>query len=131
MEITTVGLDIAKTVFQVHAIGGGDRVVVRRALKRAQMSQRVNVDTPTQIGGNLPLAATAGAHQPHRFVRSGSPALSLAFSAAAAGLPGRVGRVPVANTGKVGDEGCRPLMVDAGWAAGVLLVTDLNWRSRV
>ena len=35
MEVTTVGLDIAKTVFQVHAIDEGGRVVVRRALKRA------------------------------------------------------------------------------------------------
>src|SRR5215208_2952047 len=37
MEITTVGLDLAKNVFQVHAIGDTGEVVVRRALRRAQV----------------------------------------------------------------------------------------------
>jgi transposase len=37
MEITTVGLDLAKSVFQVHAIDAQGQVVVRRALKRAQL----------------------------------------------------------------------------------------------
>ena len=36
MEITTVGLDLAKNVFQVHAIGNTGEVVVRRALRRTQ-----------------------------------------------------------------------------------------------
>ena len=31
MEITTVGLDLAKNVFQVHAIGSTGEVVVRRS----------------------------------------------------------------------------------------------------
>jgi len=33
MEITTVGLDLAKRVFQVHAIGGSGEVVVRKTLR--------------------------------------------------------------------------------------------------
>jgi transposase len=37
MEITTIGLDLAKNVFQVHAVTGADEVVVRRALRRAQV----------------------------------------------------------------------------------------------
>jgi hypothetical protein len=37
MEITTVGLDLAKNVFQVHAIGSMGEVVVRRALRRTQV----------------------------------------------------------------------------------------------
>lgn len=36
MEITTVGLDLAKNIFQVHAITSTGEVVVRRALRRAQ-----------------------------------------------------------------------------------------------
>jgi transposase len=32
--ITTVGLDIAKSVFQVHGVDAVGRVVVRRQLKR-------------------------------------------------------------------------------------------------
>lgn len=34
-EIVTVGLDLAKNVFQVHAIGGDGTVLVRRKLWRA------------------------------------------------------------------------------------------------
>ena len=37
MEITTVGLDLAKNVFQVHAIGSTGGVVVRRSPRRAQV----------------------------------------------------------------------------------------------
>ena len=37
MEITTVGLDLAKNVFQVHAINGVGEVVVRKTLRRAQV----------------------------------------------------------------------------------------------
>ena len=36
-EITTVGLDLAKSVLQVHAIDADGAVVVRRQVKRAQM----------------------------------------------------------------------------------------------
>jgi len=37
MEITTIGLDLAKSVFQVHGVDATGQVVVRRALRRAQM----------------------------------------------------------------------------------------------
>ena len=32
--MTTIGLDIAKSVFQVHGVDAGGQVVVRRQLKR-------------------------------------------------------------------------------------------------
>src|SRR5258708_11482136 len=32
--ITTIGLDIAKSVFQVHGVGGAGEVAIRRQLKR-------------------------------------------------------------------------------------------------
>jgi transposase len=35
MQITIIGLDLAKSVFQVHAINGAGEVVVRRTLRRA------------------------------------------------------------------------------------------------
>jgi transposase len=37
MRITTVGLDLAKRVFQIHAVDAAGRVVVRKALRRAQV----------------------------------------------------------------------------------------------
>jgi len=32
--ITTIGLDIAKSVFQVHGVDAGGQLVIRRQLKR-------------------------------------------------------------------------------------------------
>jgi len=37
MEITTVGIDLAKSIFQVHAVDAAGHVVVRKALRRAQV----------------------------------------------------------------------------------------------
>ena len=37
MRITTIGLDIAKNVFQVHAIDSDEKVVVRKQLRRCQV----------------------------------------------------------------------------------------------
>src|ERR1700726_1308879 len=36
MQITTIGLDIAKNVFQVHGIDVAEKVVVRKQLRRGQ-----------------------------------------------------------------------------------------------
>ena len=32
--VTTIGLDIAKSVFQVHGVDAADQVLIRRQLKR-------------------------------------------------------------------------------------------------
>ena len=37
MEITTIGLDLAKSVYQVHGVDAAGNVVVRKALRRAQV----------------------------------------------------------------------------------------------
>ena len=37
MQITTIGLDLAKRVFHVHGVDATGRIVVRRSLRRAQM----------------------------------------------------------------------------------------------
>jgi transposase len=37
MEITTVGLDLAKSVFQLHAVDAAGATVVRKSLRRAQV----------------------------------------------------------------------------------------------
>ena len=36
-QVVTVGLDIAKSVFQVHGVDGGGGVAIRRQLRRAQV----------------------------------------------------------------------------------------------
>jgi len=44
MKITTIGLDIAKNFFQVHAVDAAGAVVIRKMLRRAQ----VLMSTPDQ-----------------------------------------------------------------------------------
>ena len=38
MQVTTIGLDLAKNVFQVHGIDEDGEVAFNRALRRAQSS---------------------------------------------------------------------------------------------
>ncbi len=37
MTITTIGLDLAKSVFQVHGVDAGGKVVLTKRLHRKQM----------------------------------------------------------------------------------------------
>ena len=50
MEITTVGLDLAKNVFQVHAIDEAGDVHVRKALRRRQMIPFFSKLEPCLVG---------------------------------------------------------------------------------
>ena len=50
MKITTVGLDLAKNVFQVHAIDEAGEVIVRRALRRHQVMPFFERLEPCLIG---------------------------------------------------------------------------------
>jgi transposase len=58
MNVTTIGLDIAKNVFQVHGVDGKGKVVVRRSLKRGQVLAFFANLEACVIG----LEACAGAH---------------------------------------------------------------------
>jgi transposase len=50
MKITTIGLDLAKSVYQVHAINGAGEVVVRRTLRRAQVLRFFEHLSPCLVG---------------------------------------------------------------------------------
>ena len=50
MKVSTVGLDLAKNVFQVHAIDDVGEVVVRRALRRRQVMPFFERLVPCLIG---------------------------------------------------------------------------------
>jgi transposase len=58
MQIATIGLDIAKNVFQVHGIDAAEKVVVRRQLRRGQVMRFFEALAPCLIG----LEACASAH---------------------------------------------------------------------
>ena len=50
MEIITIGLDLAKSVFQVHGVYGSGKVVVRKALRRSQVLPFFTKLSPCLIG---------------------------------------------------------------------------------
>src|ERR1700726_1925013 len=58
MQITTIGLDIAKNVFQVHGIDAKEKVVVRKQLRRGQVIAFFKTLPPSLIG----MEACATAH---------------------------------------------------------------------
>lgn len=58
MEISTIGLDIAKNVFQVHGIDAQENVVVTRQLRRARLLAFFGKLSPCLVG----MEACATAH---------------------------------------------------------------------
>src|SRR5438876_8011633 len=58
MQVTTIGLDIAKNVFQVHGIVVNETVVVRKRLRRSQVLAFFKALPPCLIG----MEACATAH---------------------------------------------------------------------
>jgi transposase len=67
--ITAIGLDIAKSVFQVHGIDAEDRVIIRRQLKRRYVLAFFQKLPPCLVG----IEACASSHHwsrlAHRCVR--------------------------------------------------------------
>jgi len=49
-QITTIGLDLAKNVFQVHGVDAAGRVVVRKALRRAEVLRFFEQLPPCLVG---------------------------------------------------------------------------------
>ena len=58
MQITTIGLDLAKRVFQVHGVDAGGNVVIRRRLQRAEVAAFFGDLPPCLVG----IEACATAH---------------------------------------------------------------------
>jgi transposase len=64
MQVTSVGLDIAKHWFQVHGVGPSGQVVVRRKLRRSEVLAFLQSLPPCLIGmeawcSGAPLGARA------------------------------------------------------------------------
>jgi transposase len=58
IEVSVMGFDIAKNVFQVHGVDRRGAVVLRRRLRRAQVPEFFRQLMPCVIG----MEATRGAH---------------------------------------------------------------------
>ena len=57
-EISTIGLDLAKSVFQVHGIGNAGQIVVRRQFRRGELLRFFARLSPCLVG----MEACGGAH---------------------------------------------------------------------
>jgi len=67
-KITTVGIDLAKSVFSLHGVDGMGRVVLRKTVRRDQLEAVVAGLSPCLIG----MEACSGAHEwARRFERHG------------------------------------------------------------
>jgi len=58
MQITTIGLDLAKQIFQVHGVDETSTVIVRKRLRRAQVLSFFAALPPCLVG----MEACATAH---------------------------------------------------------------------
>ena len=50
MQITTIGLDLAKSVFQVHGVDAGGQVVIKKKLRRAEVMAFFAALPPCLVG---------------------------------------------------------------------------------
>ena len=57
-KITTLGVDLAKNLFQLHGVEAGGKVVLRREVRRAQLMKTIAQIEPCLIG----IEACGGAH---------------------------------------------------------------------
>lgn len=74
-QITTVGIDLAKRIFAVHAVDGMGRTVFRRTVRREQLLEIIAGFPPCRIG----MEACAGAHEwARRFTAFGHEAKLMA-----------------------------------------------------
>ena len=60
MQITTLGLDLAKNVFQVHGINARGEVILRRRLRRAQVRTFFAGLEPCLVGLEACVLRTSG-----------------------------------------------------------------------
>jgi transposase len=65
-EITTIGLDLAKSVFQVHGVNAADEAVTRKRLRRGQVLTFFASLPPCLVG----MEACATAHYWARELRA-------------------------------------------------------------
>ena len=88
MQITTLGLDLAKSVFQVHAVDAEGHVVVRKALRRAQVLPFFAKLPSCLVGMVSPSARSSGTRADKAWPRGAADAASLREALCEAGQDG-------------------------------------------
>ena len=62
MQPTTIGLDLAKQIFQVHAVSADGKVLVRRKLRRSEVRDFFAKQAPCLVGMEASASASANDH---------------------------------------------------------------------
>ena len=62
MQVSTIGVDLAKNVFQVHGVDSAGKVVITRQLRRKQVIDFFSKIPPCLVG----MEACGTAHPPQR-----------------------------------------------------------------
>jgi transposase len=50
MQISTIGIDLAKNVFQVHGVDAAEKLVLKKQLRRSQMREFFSKLSPCLVG---------------------------------------------------------------------------------
>lgn len=58
MNVTTIGIELAKNVFQLHGVDAGGKTSLRRSIKRSELTRYLSNLPPCVIG----MEACGGAH---------------------------------------------------------------------
>ncbi len=70
MQVTTIGLDIAKNVFQIHGIDAAEKVMVRKQVRRGQVLAFFKALAPCLVGMEACATAHYWARELTKLVRS-------------------------------------------------------------
>ena len=93
-KITTLGIDLAKNVFQLHGVDAAGKVVLRREVRRAQLMKTIAQLEPCLIG----IEACGGAHigrgEPRSYVAQANKTARIAWAIM---TKGEVYKVPTAR----------------------------------
>jgi transposase len=74
MDVTTVGIDLAKQVFQIHGVGSRGTVLIRKQLKRGEVAKFFATLSPCLVG----MEACASAHHWARRIQAYGHTVTLA-----------------------------------------------------
>ena len=82
MQVSTIGFDLAKNVFQVHGVAKDGAAVIRKRLRRAQVLAFFTDLPPCLVGMEASASAHHWGRELMKLARSLPPSLAPSFSGA-------------------------------------------------
>lgn len=91
MQVTTIGLDLAKNIFQVHGVSESGEIAFNKPLRRAQLLRFFSKLPPCLVG----MEACGSSHYWAHYARRGSKTALNCCSGSSRRLPFRARRLAV------------------------------------